>query len=328
FNEDSGFCVLQVKAAGHRELVTVVGSSAAVCAGEWLTAEGTWVRDKEYGLKLKATVLRTVPPTTPEGIERYLGSGMVKGIGPVFAKRMVVRFGARILSVIEHSSGELETGEGIGPKRRRSIKQAWEDGKRVREIILFLHGHGVSTSKAVRIHKKYGNQAIETVRSNPYLLAKDIYGIGFKTADQIAQNVGIPKDSFNRASAGIDHVLLEATTEGHCALPAAQLTATAVALLDVGQEIVEQALSRMITSGSLVLEIIRDEHLIFLPHLRKAEESIAAKIRALAGAQPAYPPIDFDKAVQWCEAKTGKTLAPSQKDALRTALTSRVVIIT
>ena len=173
FNEDSGFCVLQVKATAHRELVTVVGSSAAVCAGEWLTAEGTWVRDKEYGLQLKATVLRTVPPTTPEGIERYLGSGMVKGIGPVFAKRMVVRFGARILSVIEHSSGELETVDGIGPKRRRSIKQAWEDGKRVREIMLFLHGHGVSTSKAVRIHKKYGNQAIETVRSNPYFGAHE-----------------------------------------------------------------------------------------------------------------------------------------------------------
>ena len=328
FNEDSGFCVLRVKASGHRELVTVVGSAAAVSAGEWLTAEGTWVRDKEHGLQLKAVVLRTVPPTTPEGIERYLGSGMVKGIGPVFARRMVAEFGTKILSIIEHSSGELETVEGIGPKRRRRIKQAWEDGKRVREIMLFLHGHGVSTSKAVRIHKKYGDQAIETVRSNPYVLAKDIYGIGFKTADQIAQNVGIPKDSFNRASAGIDHVLLEATTEGHCALPAAQLTASAVALLDVGEEIVEQALSRMITGGSLVLEMIREESLIFLPHLRKAEQSIAAKIRALVQAPPTYPPIDFEKAVQWCEAKTGKTLAPSQKEALRTALTSRVVIIT
>jgi len=230
--------------------------------------------------------------------------------------------------VIEHSSRELETVEGIGQKRRLRIKQAWEEGKQVREIMLFLHGHGVSTSKAVRIYKKYGDQAIGTVRSNPYLLAKDIYGIGFKTADQIAQNVGIPRDSFNRASAGIDHILLEATTEGHCALPAVQLTASAVELLDVGAETVEQALSRMITSGSLVLEMIRGESLIFLPHLRKAEESIAAKIRALAGAQPAYPPIDFDKAVQWCEAKTGKTLAPSQKEALRTALTSRVVIIT
>jgi exodeoxyribonuclease V alpha subunit len=328
FNEETGFAVLRVKAGGHRELVTVIGSLPSASAGEWLTAEGTWVRNKEHGLQLKATVLRTVPPTTPEGIERYLGSGMVKGIGPVFAKRMVAEFGTKIISVIEYSSGELETVEGIGPKRRRRIKQAWEEGKRVREIMLFLHGHGVSTSKAVRIHKKYGDQAIETVRSNPYLLAKDIYGIGFKTADQIAQNVGIPRDSFNRASAGIDHVLLEATTEGHCALPAVQLTASAVELLDVGQETVEQALSRMITSGSLVLEVIRGESLIFLPHLRKAEESIAAKIRALAGAQPAYPPIDFEKAVQWCEAKTGKTLAPSQKDALRTALTCRVVIIT
>src|ERR1700733_1321300 len=170
FNEENGFAVLRVKTSEHRDLVTVVGSSPSVCAGEWLTAEGTWVRDKEHGLQLKATVLRTVPPTTPEGIERYLGSGLVKGIGPVFARRMVAEFGTKILSIIEHSSGELETVEGIGPKRRRRIKQAWEDGKRVREIMLFLHGHGVSTSKAVRIHKKYGDQAIETVRTNPYVL--------------------------------------------------------------------------------------------------------------------------------------------------------------
>src|ERR1017187_3444696 len=328
FNEESGFAVLKVKVGGYRDLVTVVGSLPSANAGEWLTAEGAWAREREHGLQLKATVLKTVPPNTAEGIQKYLGSGMVKGIGPVFAKRMVQKFGTDILSVIEHRAGELETVEGIGPKRRLRIQQAWEEGKQVREIMLFLHGHGVSTSKAVRIYKTYGDQAIGKVKNNPYVLAKDIYGIGFKTADQIAQNVGIPKDSFNRASAGIDHVLLEATTEGHCALPAAQLTATAVALLDVAPEIVEQALSRMITGGSRVLEIIRDEHLIFLPHLRKAEERIATKIRALAGAQPSYPPIDFDKAVQWCEAKTGKTLAPSQRDALRTALTSRVVIIT
>jgi exodeoxyribonuclease V alpha subunit len=328
FNEDSGFCVLRVKAPGHRDLVTVVGSSPSVCAGEWLTAEGTWTRDKEHGLQLKATVVKTVPPTTPEGIERYLGSGMVKGIGPVFAKRMVERFGADILSVIEHRSGDLETVEGIGSKRRLKIKKAWEEGKQIREIMLFLHGHGVSTGKAVRIYKTYGDQAIGKVRNNPYVLAKDIYGIGFKTADQIAQNVGIPKDSLSRASAGIDHVLLEATTAGHCALPAVQLTDAAVKLLEVGEGTVEQALSQMITSGALLLELIRGESLVFLPHLRKAEQGIAAKIRALVEAQPAYPPIDFEKAVQWCEAKTGKTLAPSQRDALRTTLACRVVIIT
>ena len=280
FNEETGFAVLRVKAAGHRDLVTVVGSLPSASAGEWATAEGTWVRDKEHGLQLKATVLRTVPPTTTEGIEKYLGSGMVKGIGPVFAKRMVERFGADILAVIEHRSGELETVEGIGPKRRHRIKQAWEEGKQVREIMLFLHGHGVSTSKAVRIYKTYGDQAIGKVKNNPYVLAKDIYGIGFRTADQIAQNVGIPKDSLNRASAGIDHVLLEATTEGHCALPVVQLTASAVKLLAVGHGTVEQALSQMITSGALLLEIIRGESLVFLPHLRKAEEGIAGKIRA------------------------------------------------
>jgi exodeoxyribonuclease V alpha subunit len=300
----------------------------SVCAGEWLTAEGAWFRDKEHGLQLKATVLRTVPPTTAEGIERYLGSGMVKGIGPVFAKRMVARLGTDILSVIEHRSGELETVEGIGPKRRLKIKQAWEEGKHVREIMLFLHSHGVSTSKAVRIYKTYGDQAIAKVKNNPYVLAKDIYGIGFKTADEIAQNVGVPRDSLSRASAGIDHVLLEATTEGHCALPVVQLTASAVKLLEVGEGTIEQALSQMITSGSLVLEVIRGENLIFLTHLRKAEEGIAAKIRALVAAPSAYPPIDFEKAVRWCEAKTGKTLAPSQRDALQTALTCRIVIIT
>ena len=194
--------------------------------------------------------------------------------------------------------------------------------------MLFLYGHGVSTSKAVRIYKTYGNQAIGKVKNNPYVLAKDIYGIGFKTADQIAQNVGIPRDSLARASAGIDHVLLEATTEGHCGLPVAQLIASAVKLLAVGEGTVEQALSQMITCGSLLLEMIRGESLVFLPHLRKAEEGIAAKIRALVQTQPAYPPIDFEKAVRWCEAKTGKTLAPSQRDALQTALTCRVVIIT
>jgi exodeoxyribonuclease V alpha subunit len=328
FNEETGFAVLRVKASGHRDLVTVIGSLPSASAGEWLTAEGMWVRNKEHGLQLKATALKTVPPTTTEGIERYLGSGMVKGIGPIFAKRMVERFGADILSVIEHRSAELEMVDGIGPKRRLRIKQAWEEGKRVREIMLFLHGHGVSTSKAVRIYKTYGDQAIERVRSNPYVLAKDIYGIGFKTADQIAQNVGIPKDSLSRARAGIDHVLLEATGEGHCALPVIELRASAMKLLEVGEGTVEQALSQMLTSGSLIMETVRAESLIFLPHLRKAEEGIASKIRTMAGAEPAYPPINFERAVTWCEARTGKRLAPSQRDALRTVLASRVVIIT
>ena len=192
-NEESGFCVLRVKTQGHREETTVVGSVPSVTAGEWLVAEGAWIRDKEHGLQFKAAMMKTVPPTTAEGIERYLGSGLVKGIGPVLAKKLVERFGAEVLAVIENRTAELQSVDGIGPKRRERIAHAWQEAKQVREIMLFLHSHGVSTSRAVRIFKTYGKQAIEKVRENPYTLAKDIYGIGFATADQIAQRIGIPR---------------------------------------------------------------------------------------------------------------------------------------
>jgi exodeoxyribonuclease V alpha subunit len=327
-NDDSGFCVLRVKVQGRRDETTIVGSLPSVNAGEWLVAEGWWVRDKEHGLQFKATTMKTVPPTTVAGIERYLSSGLVKGIGPVLAKKLVERFGAEVLSVIENQVSGLQSVAGIGPKRRERIAHAWQEAKQVREIMLFLHSHGVSTSRAVRIFKTYGAQAIEKVRENPYTLAKDIYGIGFATADQIALKVGIPRDSVNRARAGLDHVLLEATSDGHCALPLEKLKLAAVKLLEVPEAIVEHALSLMLTSGSLLLEEIADEPLIFMPHLRRAEQGIAARIRRLAEEQPLYPPVDFEKAVAWCEKRTGKTLAPSQREALKTVLTNRVVLIT
>jgi exodeoxyribonuclease V alpha subunit len=299
-----------------------------VTAGEWLAADGWWVRDKEHGLQFKAATLKTVPPTTAEGIERYLGSGLVKGIGPILAKKLVGHLGADVLAIIESRPTELQSVDGIGPKRRERIAQAWQEAKQIREIMLFLHSHGVSTSRAVRIFKTYGEQAIEKVRGNPYALAKDIYGIGFATADQIAQKVGIPRDSINRAKAGIDHALLEATSDGHCALPLAELKLAAVKLLEVPEATVEQALSEMLAGGSLLLEEIEGEPLVFLPHLRKSEEGIAARIRHLAEGQPVYPSIDFEKAVAWCQERTGKTLAPSQREALKTVLAKRVVVIT
>jgi exodeoxyribonuclease V alpha subunit len=327
-NDESGFCVLRVKTPGRRDETTVIGSLPSVTAGEWLVAEGGWVRDKEHGLQFKAAMMKTVPPTTPEGIERYLGSGLVKGIGPILAKKLVGRFGAEVLAVIENRTAELQTVDGIGPKRRERIEAAWQEAKQVREIMLFLHSHGVSTSRAVRIFKTYGKQAIEKVRENPYTLAKDIYGIGFATADQIAQRIGIPRDSVNRARAGIDHVLLEATSDGHCALPLPNLMLAAVKLLEIPEVAVEQALAQMLAGGSLLREEIDGEPLIFLPHLRKAEEVIAARIKRLVQAPTVYPPIHFDKAVAWCEGRTGKTLAPSQREALQTVLASRVVILT
>jgi exodeoxyribonuclease V alpha subunit len=328
FNEESGFAVLRVKVRGQRELVTVLGSLPSVSAGEWLNAKGWWVRDKEHGLQFKATVLKAIPPTTSEGVERYLAGGFVKGVGPVLAKKLVGHFGAEVLGVIEKNPADLESVDGIGPKRRERIANAWQEGMQIREIMLFLHSHGVSTGRAVRIYKTYGNLAIQTVRENPYTLAKEIHGIGFATADQIAQSVGVPKDSQNRARAGVAHVLLGATSEGHCALPLEKLKMAAVKLLEVPVETIEQAVTAMLTSGFLLLEEIEGEPLIFLPHLRKAEDGIATKIKRLVAAGVTYPKIDFEKAVAWCEQKTGKTLAPSQREALKTVLTSRVAIIT
>ncbi len=327
-NEDTGFAVLKVKVRGHRDLVSVVGSLATVSPGEWINAEGRWIQDREFGAQFRADILTSTAPTSREGIEKYLGSGMVKGIGPVYAKKLVERFGEGIFEVIETESAKLESIDGIGPKRRRRIKEAWKEQKAIREIMVFLHSHGVGTSRAVRIFKTYGEQAIETVRANPYTLAKDIPGIGFKSADQIAQRVGIPFDSLVRAGAGLNHVLLEATGEGHCALPLDLLKDEAGKLLLVDDGVVTRALELALGRRELVLERIDGDDLIFLPSIRRAEEGIAGRILNLCAEPPSFPAIDFEKAVAWCESKTGKALAPSQQAALRQALTNRMLVIT
>src|SRR5262245_60849672 len=204
--------------------------------------------------------------------------------------------------------------------RRGKIKAAWADQKVIREIMVFLHSHGVSTSRAVRIYKTYGEQAIERVRSNPYVLANEIHGIGFKTADQIAQRVGIAHDSLVRACAGLEHVLGEAMGAGHCALPAQALKEETLRLLNVDGNIVDRALEQTLASGGLALERIGGEELVFLPRIKTAEDGVASILRELATKPPNYPPIDIPKAIDWCEGRTGMNLAPSQRDALRQAL--------
>ena len=246
--------MLKVKAKGHRDQVTVIGSLPSVSAGEWVTAEGRWIQDREFGLQFKAEMLNSTAPTTKEGIEKYLGSGMVKGIGPIYAKKLVAKFGEQIFDIIETQSARLEDVDGIGPKRRKRIKDAWAEQKVIREIMVFLHSQGVSTSRAVRIYKTYGEDAVDKVQANPYALAKDIHGIGFKTADQIAQKIGIPHDSLIRACAGLSHVLLEATGNGHCALPLEFLKDEAGKLLLVDEKIVTAALEKTLADGDLVTE--------------------------------------------------------------------------
>lgn len=328
FNEENGFAVLKVKVRGQRDEVTVVGSLASVSPGEWLTAEGCWVHDREFGRQFKAQLLTSTPPSTREGIEKYLGSGMVKGIGPIYARKLVEKFGEKIFDIIENYSARLQEVEGIGPQRRRRIRSAWAEQKVIREIMVFLHSQGVSTSRAVRIYKTYGDKAIEEVRANPYILARDIAGIGFHTADQIARTMGIPHDSVLRGSAGLSHVLLEATGQGHCALPLAFLKEETCKLLAIQEPTLQAAVDRALTSGEIVRERIAGEEFVFLPALKRGEEEIATRIRALSAGAPAYPPIDFEKALAWCQQRTGKELAASQREALRQALTWRVLVIT
>ena len=305
-----------------------LGVVVAVSPGEWITAEGRWERNREHGMQLRATNIRCQAPTSLEGIEKYLGSGLIRGIGPVYAKKMVAKFGEKIFDVIESASARLQEVEGIGEGRRQQIKGAWAEQRVVRDIMVFLHSHGISTSRALRVFKLYGEEAIARVRANPYLLARDIPGIGFKTADAVGQKLGFGHDSILRARGGLQHVLSEATGEGHTGLPRAMLLAAAAELLGVDEVVVSGALEREVADGQLTIEEIGGETMAFLPALRAAESTIAETLTRLA-AQPAnYPGLEFDKALGWVQEKTGKTLSPSQMEALRTVLGVRLVVVT
>ncbi len=327
-NPENGFAVLKVHVQGQRGLLTVLGTVPSVAPGEWITAQGIWERDREHGLQLKARTLKTQPPTSLEGIEKYLGSGLIKGIGPIYAKKLVKKFGENVFEIIEHHSKRLQEVEGIGSERRKSIKVAWAEQKVVRDIMLFLHAHGISTNRAARIYKTYGEGAIEIIRKNPYTLARDIHGIGFHSADLVASKLGFEPDSLLRARGAIDHLLSEATGEGHCALPKEELIFKAQELLAVPEEIILGALERHLHDMKVSLEKIRGEELIFLPHLRTAEEIIASKLQQLVHAPNPTPWIDPQKAIPWVEEKTKRLLSESQREALATALKHRVVVIT
>ncbi len=327
-NEENGWSVLKVRAKDHHELVTVVGSLPAVNAGEWLDASGRWVHDRDFGLQLKADTLRTSPPDSPDGIERYLASGLVRGIGPSYARKLVAAFGTAIFDVIETASARLEQVPGIGPKRRLRIKQAWNEQKAVRRIMVFLHGHGVSTARAVRIHKTYGDDAIDVVRNDPYRLARDIPGIGFKTADQIALHAGLPPDSPKRIDAGLRHVLLQATESGHCALPLDDLRSTACECLAADSPLVLAGIERSLQQGDLVREHIDGADLLFLPHLREAEQGIARGLLSRVACPAPFAHIDAAGLLPTIEAETGRPLAPSQRQALMQTLRHAVMVIT
>ena len=328
-NDETGYTVCSVKTQGggvrqHDAVVTVVGSCAAIWEGEEIHAEGEWVRHPSHGQQFQAKTITCITPTSTEGIRRYLASGMIKGIGPKFAQRIVDHFGERTLEVIDKESGRLREVEGIGERRRKLIKESWTEQRDVREIMIFLQSHGIGTAKASRIYRQYGADAIAIVKRNPYRLCEEVWGIGFKTADAIALSVGIPHDSEVRARAGLIYTLQTESDEGHCFTPEPDLLLHAQALLDITVEILGDALSKEFEKGTLV----KEEDRIYLRDLFRAETRVAASLTRLLDAPQPFAPIDATVAIPWAERKMGLNLAPLQREALRNAVTSKVSIIT
>ena len=292
-NAENGFCVLRARARGHRDVVTVVGHAASISAGEWITASGDWVNDRTHGQQFKARFLRTSPPTSADGIEKYLSSGMIRGVGPVYAKKLVRAFGDKVFDIIETTPDRLREIDGIGPVRAASILAAWAEQKAVREIMVFLHSHGVSTARAVRIFKTYGSDAIQVMSENPYRLARDIRGIGFKTADAIAAKLGIEKTALIRVRAGISYALAEAMDQGHCGLPTEELVPLAEKLLEVPQELIRTAVELELQEGTVVADRVREMPCVFLAGLHRAERTIAERLLRLANGTLPWPQIDL-----------------------------------
>src|SRR6204780_5232730 len=281
-NAENGFCVLRIKARAHRDLVTIVGHVATIAAGEWITASGEWVNDRAHGQQFKARFLRASPPTSADGIEKYLSSGMIRGVGSVYAKKLLRAFGEKVFDIIEATPERLREVDGIGPVRAAGILAAWVEQKAVREIMVFLHSHGVGTVRAVRIFKTYGGYAIQVMTENPYRLARDIRGIGFKTADAIAMKLGIEKTAMIRVRAGISYALTEAMDDGHCGLPVHELMPAAESLLEVPMELVRIALDLERTEGTVIADSVGETSCIFLAGLHRAERSIAERLTRLA----------------------------------------------
>lgn len=325
---ESGFCVLKVKVPGYADFVSVIGQASQVSPGEYASAQGQWVVDRTYGRQFRATTLELATPNTVIGMEKYLGSGMVKGIGPVYAKRLVAQFGTEVFDVVEKTPERLREVPGIGRLRAERIARGWRDQKVIREIMVFLHGHGVSTAQSVRIFKTYGEQAIDRVTANPYQLARDIRGIGFKSADKIAANLGMKPTAPMRVQAGVSYALLEATGEGHCGLPLDELVQQTAQLLDVSADLVESAIAREREEGTIVAQTVAGQSLIFLAALAYQERAVARRLHQVAEGPLPWPAMDVDKAIAWASQQLQFPLARSQQEALAQALVSKVLVLT
>ncbi|MFC5804146.1 ATP-dependent RecD-like DNA helicase [Streptomyces formicae] len=339
-NEENGYTVARVDTGrGGADLLTVVGSLLGAQPGESLRMEGRWGSHPQYGKQFTVENYTTVLPATVQGIRRYLGSGLIKGIGPRIAERIVDHFGADTLDIIEREPEKLIEVPGLGPKRTKMIGAAWEEQKAIKEVMVFLQGVGVSTSIAVRIYKKYGDASISVVKNQPYRLAADVWGIGFLTADRIAQAVGIPHDSPDRVKAGLQYALSQSTDQGHCFLPQEKLIADAVKLLQVDTGLVIECLAELAADEEgVVRERVPDPEggdpltAVYLVPFHRAELSLSAQLTRLLRTDedrmPAFHDVAWDKALAWLADRTGAELAPEQEQAVRLALTRKVAVLT
>ena len=340
-NEDTGFTIARV--ATERtgpDLLTVVGPLLGAQIGESLRLTGRWSSHPKYGRQFQVDSFTTVLPATIQGIRRYLGSGLIKGIGPMMAERMVAHFGTDILTIIEEQPGRLVEVHGLGPKRTQRIAEAWEEQKAIKEVMVFLAGVGVSTSLAVRIYKRYREDSIAVVRSEPYRLASEVWGIGFRTADTIAQAVGIPHDSPQRIKAGLQYTLSQAADNGHCYLPEPDVIREAAKILEVEQELIDACLVELVAEEGVVRESLPDSRdltggtvaAVYLVPFHRAERSLAGGLVDLLNSReerlPAFAQVDWPKALGWLGARTGQDLAAGQLDAVKLALTSKVAVLT
>ncbi|MBC6459871.1 ATP-dependent RecD-like DNA helicase [Actinomadura sp. HBU206391] len=336
-NDETGYTIARVATErSGTDLLTVVGALLGAQVGESLRLTGRWTSHPKYGRQFEVHSYTTVLPATIQGIRRYLGSGLIKGIGPKMAERMVDHFGTEILRVIEEEPGRLTEVHGLGPKRSKLIADAWEEQKAIKEVMVFLQGHGVSTSLAVRIYKQYREESITVVRNEPYRLAADVWGIGFKTADAIARAVGVPHDSPERIKAGLQYTLSEAADDGHCYLPEPNLITAARKILDVPRELVGPCLAELVAAEGVVRETVPlgdgEVPAVYLVPFHRAERSLAGGLLELLRTEqdrmPAFQNVDWAKALAWLRQRTGHQLAPEQEEAVRLALTAKVAVLT
>ena len=325
-SDETGYSVCGVIPKGKRDKdeVMVVGNCPSICEGESVVAEGRWAHHSRHGRQFQATRIECHPPHSVAGIKRYLGSGMVKGIGPGLAERLVAAFGDRTLEIIDKESARLEEVDGIGRMRREMIRESWREQKAVRDIMVFLQSHEVGTACAMRIYKQYGDQAVTVVRENPYRLCHEVWGIGFKTADRIALSIGVPPHSESRARAGILYILTTMSEEGHCFCPREDLIAAAEQMLEIPSEILKGAIVHGVTNGTLCEE----RGNVFLTPLYQAESGVAAMLERLIATAAPYAPVQVEKAVTWAEGQMAIGFAPAQRAALEMALLKKVSIIT